>query len=132
MKSSFVFINMTSKNVAAAREFYEKLGFAINTTFSTADNVFVTVADNVQLILANETLLRQTGEKRELADTAKVTEASVALSMESREMVDKLYELAIAAGGKPAGDVEEVEIGLYARAFFDLDGHRIDLNHMAM
>lgn len=131
MKGTFIYINMTSRNVAAAREFYTKLGFDINTKFSTDENVFITIADNVQLILASEALLRQTGEQRELADTSKVTEASVVISMPNREAVDSLYDTAIAAGAKPAGVVEEPEHGLYARAFTDPDGHKIDINHMA-
>ena len=48
--------------------------------------------------------------------------------MSSRKEVDEIYSKAIAAGGKQFGDtVEEAEIGLYARAFTDLDGHKIDL-----
>ena len=132
MKTNFVFINLTTKNVAAAREFYTKLGFEINTQFSGDDNVFVMLNDNTQLIICHEDFLRKLGEKREFADATKVTEASVAISMEGREAVDSLYNTAIAAGATPAGDKEEKEIGLYARAFFDLDGHKIDINYMPM
>ncbi len=130
MTSKFVFINLTTTDVAAAREFYTHLGFDINKDFSSDQNVFVILSENVQLILCHEDFLRQLGEKREFADATKVTEGSVALAMASREEVDALYSAAIAAGAKPAGDKEEKEIGLYARAFFDLDGHKIDLNHM--
>jgi predicted lactoylglutathione lyase len=130
MMSKFVFINLSTKNVTAAREFYTQIGFAINKDFSSEENVFVTLSENVQLILCHEDFLRQLGEKREFADATKVTEGSVAISLGSREEVDTLYNAAIAAGAKPAGDQEEKEIGLYARAFFDLDGHKIDVNYM--
>ena len=131
MISKFIHINMTTKNVAAAREFYSDLGFAVNKDYSTEQNVFIALAENVNLILATEDFLKQLGETRDFVDAAKATEASLAISMNSREEVDKLFEAAIAAGGKQAGDtVEEKEIGLYARAFFDLDGHKIDINHM--
>lgn len=130
MKSRFVFVNLTTKNAAAAREFYTKVGFSINKDYSTDENVFVVVSDNVQLILVGEAFMKRLGEKREFADASKVTEGSVALSMNSREEVDSVYDAAIAAGGKPAGDQNEEEIGLYARAFFDLDGHKIDINYM--
>lgn len=122
---------MPTKNVAAAREFYTKLGFEINKTFSTEQNVFVMIAENVQLILAEGAFLRQLGEYREFADTSKVTEASLAISVGSRKEVDNLFDAAIAAGGKQFADtVEEKEIGLYARAFTDLDGHKVDINYM--
>lgn len=131
MISKFVFINMATKNVAAAREFYTELGFDINTMYSTEQNVFIIIAQNVQLILGSESFFKQLGEQREFADASKITEASVAISVSSREEVDELFDKAIAAGGKQFGDiVEEKEIGLYARAFSDLDGHKIDINYM--
>jgi predicted lactoylglutathione lyase len=131
MTGTFVFINMATDDVTAAREFYSKLGFEINEMFSSDQNVFVIIADNVQLILGRKEFFKQLGEQREFADTLTVTEASVAISVHSREEVDQLYNKAIEAGGKSWGDpVEEKEIGLYARAFFDLDGHKIDINYM--
>jgi predicted lactoylglutathione lyase len=131
MISKSVFINLATKNVAAAREFYSKLGFEINKMYSSEQNVFVVIAENVQLILAEESLLRQLGEYRELADATKVMETYVALSASSREEVDELLDMAIAAGGKQFGEaMEEKEIGLYARAFSDLDGHKIDIMYM--
>jgi predicted lactoylglutathione lyase len=131
MTGTFVFINMATDDVAAAREFYAKLGFKINETFSSDQNVFVIIADNVQLILGRKEFYKQLGEQREFIDTTISTEASVAISAHSREEVDEIYNKAIEAGGKSFGDpVEEKEIGLYARAFFDLDGHKIDINYM--
>jgi predicted lactoylglutathione lyase len=131
MTSKFVFINMATKDVASAREFYNKLGFDINKMYSTEQNVFIIIAENVQLILGSKSFFKQLGEPREFADATKITEASVALSVGSREEVDELFDKAIAAGATPFGDVvEEKEIGLYARAFSDLDGHKIDINFM--
>ena len=132
MTTKFIFINLSTKDVAAAREFYTQVGFDINKDYSSEENIFVILSKNVQLILCHEDFLRRLGEKREFADATKMTEGSVAVSVESREEVDKVYDAAIAAGAKPAGDQHEEEIGLYARAFFDLDGHKIDINHMAV
>jgi predicted lactoylglutathione lyase len=132
MIGKFVFVNLVAKDVAAAREFYSSLGFEINTVFSTERNVFVNIAQNVQLILGEESFFKELGERREFADASKVTEATIAISVGSREEVDDLFNKAIAAGGKPFGDtVEEKEFGLYARAFSDLDGHKVDINYMS-
>jgi predicted lactoylglutathione lyase len=131
MTGTFVFINMATDDVTAAREFYTKLGFEINEMFSSDQNVFIIIAENVQLILGRKEFFKQLGEQREFTDTANSTEASVAISAHSREEVDEVFNNAIAAGAKSVGDpVEEKEIGLYARAFFDLDGHKIDINYM--
>lgn len=129
----FVFINMPTKDVKVAREFYSAIGFEINTTFSSDTSTFVVLSDNVQLIFSTEAFLRQEGDNREFVDAFKATESSVAISMNSREEVDSLFDAAIKAGGKPFGKtVEEAEIGLYARAFSDLEGHKIDINYMPM
>lgn len=133
MTGKHIFINLPTKNVAAAREFYEKLGFEINKDFSNSQNVFVAIAENVQLILADEAFLREMGETRDFANASKVTEVSVVVSVGSRQEVDEVFEKAIAAGGKQAGETtEEAEIGLYARAFSDPDGHKVDINYMAV
>ncbi|HEU5121815.1 MAG TPA: VOC family protein [Candidatus Saccharimonadales bacterium] len=129
---NMVFINLPTKNVAAARDFYSGLGFKINEEFSSDDNVFVVLNDSTQLILLTEDFLRQHGEKREFADATKVMETSLAVTVGSREKVDTVADAALAAGGKDAGKTEEPEMGIYARAFFDLDGHKIDINHMSM
>ena len=131
MIGKFVFINVATKNVAAARDFYTKIGFEINEMYSTEQNVFINIAENVQLIVGAEDFFKQIGETREFADATKVTEASIAISVSSRDEVDALFDKAIAAGAQQFGDVvEEKEIGLYARAFGDLDGHKIDINYM--
>ena len=133
MLGTFVFINMATDDIAAARDFYSKLGFKINETFSSEQNVFIIIAENVQLILARKEFFKQLGEQREFIDTTTLTEASIAISARSREEVDGIYTKAIKAGAKPCGEtVEEKEIGLYARAFFDLDGHKIDINYMTV
>lgn len=132
MTGTFVFINMVTDNLADAREFYSKLGFEINEMFSNEQSIFIIIAGNVQLILGRKEFFKQLGEQREFTDTATSTEASVAISAHSREDVDEIYNKAIEAGGKSFGDpVEKKEIGLYARAFFDLDGHKIDINYMS-
>jgi uncharacterized protein len=133
MTGNFVFINMATKNVAAAREFYSSLGFEINTMFSTDRNVFVKVTQDTQLILGEAAFFKELGEHREFADATKVTEATIAISVGSRDEVDAVFDKAIAAGATSFGDtVEEKEIGLYARAFSDLDGHKVDINHMSL
>jgi predicted lactoylglutathione lyase len=131
MTGTFVFISMTTDDVTAARKFYKKLGFDINEAFSNDQNIFIIIAENVQLILGRKEFFKQLGEKRKFTDTATSTEASVAISVHTREEVDEVHDKAIEAGGKSFGDpVEEKEIGLYARSFFDLDGHKIDINYM--
>ncbi|HEU5121345.1 MAG TPA: VOC family protein [Candidatus Saccharimonadales bacterium] len=130
--SKSVFINLPTQNVAAAREFYAKLGLTINEEYSNEQNAFVIVDENIQLILASHDFFKQ-NDPRDIADTSKTTEVSIAIQVESREDVDRLFNAAIAAGGKQAGEtIEEVEIGMYSRGLTDLDGHRFDLLSMTL
>lgn len=71
MIGSYIYINLPTKNVAAAREFYSMLGFEINKDYSTDENVFVAIAENVQLILGDKGFLRKLGETRDFADASR-------------------------------------------------------------
>jgi len=59
MTGTFVFINMATENVVAAREFYSKVGFEINEMFSNEQNVFIILSENVQLILGRKEFFKQ-------------------------------------------------------------------------
>jgi len=115
------------KDVAAAREFYPKMGFGINEQFSNDQNAVVIIDEGNMLMLVAEDFFKQnTG--RDVADTTKVSEVSLAIQVANREEVDKMFETAIAASGKQAGEtVEEAEYGMYSRGVTDLDGHKLDI-----
>lgn len=127
-----VYINLPTKDVAAARTFYADLGFKIDEEYSTEQNVFIWLSQNVQLIIADTAFLRES-EQRAFADTSKFTEVSVTIELDSREEVDKMFDAGLAGGGKQAGKTVEIaEIGMYSRGLTDLDGHRLDFLCMSM
>jgi uncharacterized protein len=90
------------------------MGFGITEQFSNDQNTVVIIDEGLMLML--------------VADTTKVSEVSLAIQVANREEVDKLFEAAIAAGGKQAGEtVEEAENGMYSRGVTDLDVHKLDI-----
>lgn len=124
-----IFVNLPVKDVAAAREFYSKMGFAINEQFSGEQTAFVVVDEHINLILIAYEMFKQNAQ-RDIADTQSVREVSVAIDVETRENVDKFVEAALAAGGTAEGETMD-EDGVYSRGVCDLDGHRLDINCMA-
>lgn len=129
--SKSIAINLPVKDVAAAREFYVGMGFALNTQFSNDQSAMVNISDTITLMLVAVDFFKQ-NVGRDVADTTKVSEVSLAIQVENREEVDKIYQAAIAAGGTQFGETyEEAEIGMYSRGLVDLDGHKLDILCMA-
>jgi predicted lactoylglutathione lyase len=85
------------------------MGFGINEQFSNDQNAVVIIDEGLMLMLVAEDFFKQnTG--RDVTDTTKVSEVSLTIQVANREEVDKMFEAAIAAGGKQAGEtVEEAE-----------------------
>lgn len=130
MITSF-YVNLPTKDVSAASDFYTSMGFEIDAEYSNDQNVFVIIREHIKLILADEDFFRQS-EQRDVADTSTVAEVGLAIEVADREKVDRMFDAGIAAGGKQAGEtVEEAEIGMYSRGLTDPDGHRLDILCMA-
>ncbi len=80
------------------------------------------VVNEVGYVMLLQEQFYRTFTRRELCDTARANEALVALSCQSRAEVDALVGAAIEAGGSQAMD--PVDRGfMYARSFYDPDGH---------
>lgn len=123
--SKAIYVNVPVKNVAAAQEFYTKLGFSINKEFTTEQAANIVIDDNIGLMLLNEDFFKETSE-RQIADTKTVREVSIAVSVADRHEVNKIVDAAVAAGGTEEGEPREID-GMYSRGVSDLDGHRLDI-----
>jgi predicted lactoylglutathione lyase len=67
----------------------------------------------------------------EPVDANAQTQAILAVTVDSREEVDDLTEKALASGGAPAADPQEMDF-MYSRSFRDPDGHHWELFWMDM
>lgn len=126
--SKSIYINLPTKDVAAAREFYTKTGFSVNEEFSNDQNAMINIDERIILMLVAEDFFKQ-NTKREIADTKTVSEVGLAIEVGSREEVDKIVDAAIAAGATQEGTIDGD--GMYSRGLSDLDGHRFDILCMA-
>lgn len=120
-----VFVNLPTKDVARARSFYTGIGATINEEFSDETGICVVFNEKVMFMILEEG--KFTGfSKKGVADTSSVNEVLIALSLPSKEVVDDLFEKALAAGGSKARETEDLGF-MYNRPFADPDGHVVEI-----
>jgi predicted lactoylglutathione lyase len=116
-----IFINLAVRDLTRAKAFFSALGFDYNPKFTDDNAACMVVNDDGYAMLLAEPFFK-TFTKREVCDTSRQTEALIALSCDSRHEVDELMMKAINAGGRDAMPAQDHGF-MYARSFYDLDGH---------
>lgn len=116
-----IFVNLPVKDLNNTKEFFTKLGFTFNPTFTDEKAACLILGENMFAMLLLEKFFK-TFTKKGLVDAHDGTEVLNALSVESRAKVDEMTRRAIEAGGREARDPED-HGWMYARAIEDLDGH---------
>ncbi len=125
MADRMMFVNLPVRDLRRAQSFFAALGFTFDPRFTDERAACMVVSDLGSVMLLQEAFFR-TFTPRELCDTARQGEALVALSCESRAEVDRLADVAVAAGGAEVHPPTDHGF-MYGRAFFDLDGHHWEL-----
>ncbi|MEV0820188.1 VOC family protein [Nonomuraea rubra] len=114
-----LFVNMAVKDLDRSSKFFTDLGFNL---FGMAQGMAsVIISEQTQVMLLEEPVFGSFITK-EIADSAKSTEAILCLGVENPAAVDALVDKALAAGATPAG-VPQQGGPRYQRGFADLDGH---------
>ncbi|MER6117892.1 glyoxalase [Streptomyces sp. A0642] len=116
-----IFVNLPVKDIQTTRSFFEKLGYSFNPQFSDEHTGCLVISDTIFAMLLEEPRFKDF-TKKEIADASKSTEVILALSADSRERVDELVDAALAAGGSPANDTQDLGF-MYGRSFQDPDHH---------
>lgn len=120
--AQMIFVNLPVKDLATSKGFFEKLGYGINPQFSDDKTACVVLSDTIFVMLLTEPRFKDF-TKKDIADASRTTEVILALSADSREKVDELADAALAAGGFPAGETQDLGF-MYGRSFQDPD-HQI-------
>lgn len=123
-----IFVNLPVKNLNKTIEFFTKLGFTFNPQFTDENATCMIVGEDIFVMLLVEKFFK-TFTKKEICDTAKDTEAIMALSTESREKVDQTLNKAIEAGGRESRAPQDYG-WMYGRSFQDIDGHLWEIIYM--
>ena len=116
-----LFVNIPVRDLKRSIEFFETLGFTFNTQFTDATATCMLVGEDAYFMLITPERFKEFS-KRPVGDARKETTALFAISVNSREEVNALVEKALTGGGSHAADPQDHGF-MYARSFYDLDGH---------
>ncbi len=116
-----IFVNLPVADLDRSVAFYKAIGAEQNLQFTdeTATMMSFSEASNVMLLTHDK--FRQFTTKR-IADPNETVQVLLALSCDSRGLVDDITGKAIAAGGRETREKED-HGWMYGRAFEDPDGH---------
>lgn len=123
-----IFVNLPVKDLSVSMDFFSKLGFEFNPEFTNENAACMVVSESIFVMLLVEGFF-QTFTKKDIADTTKVTEVLTALSVESREAVDRFLTTALEAGAEESREAQDLGF-MYSRAFEDPDGHMWEVFYM--
>ncbi|MCU1583918.1 MAG: Glyoxalase-like domain protein [Microbacteriaceae bacterium] len=122
MAATSVFVNLPVQDLNRSVEFFTGLGYSVNPQFTNEEAASIVISDTIYVMLLVKPFFA-TFTSKQIVDASTGTEAIIALSTESREEVDALFDRAIAAGGTGYGDGQDLGF-MYQRAFQDPDGHQ--------
>jgi predicted lactoylglutathione lyase len=118
-----IFINMQVNDLAKSKAFFEALGYSFNAQFSSDDVAALVISDTIYAMLHTPTsMLRFLPTGKTAADATKHTEVLLAISLESKDAVNGIFEKAIAAGATECRPTQDHGF-MFGRSFNDLDGH---------
>ena len=116
-----IFVNLPVADLAAARAFYEAIGFTNNPMFTDETAACMVLTDVIHVMLLTHEKFAQFTPKA-IADAKTTSEVLICISADSRQAVDEITDKALAAGGREAREPQDYGF-MYGRSFEDLDGH---------
>jgi uncharacterized protein len=116
-------ITLGVRDVAAARAFYERLGWRV--ALDVDETVFFQAGDVVVTFWGRDKLAEDSG----VEDRGGWGGITLAHNVGSRDEVDRIVEEARGAGARITREPAETFYGGYAGVFTDLDGHPWEIAH---
>jgi len=116
-----IFVNIATKDIEAAKRFYDAIGFRLNPQFSDDESACYVIEENIVLMVLTEPKL--SGFLiRPIGDAAEATQMTLSISCTGRDEVDAMIRTALDAGGGPWKPAQDYGF-MYAGSFQDPDGH---------
>lgn len=117
-----IFINLPVRDLSAAGKFYVAIGGTKNPNFSDERSTCMLLSDAIGVMLLTHD--RYSGfTSRKIGDARRESQVLIALSVETRDDVDRTLEKAIAAGGKADPNPVQEHGFMYSRSVEDPDGY---------
>ncbi|MGC5743480.1 VOC family protein [Chryseobacterium sp. NFX27] len=121
MKANQIYVNLPVKDVQKTKEFWTRLGFAINEQFSDDKAVCVVMKeDNIYIMFLTEEYFQTFSERP--VPKGDTTQVLVAIALNSREEVDQVVNTALENGASQHEEPQDYG-WMYQNSFWDLDGH---------
>jgi|tagenome__1003787_1003787.scaffolds.fasta_scaffold20830967_1 predicted lactoylglutathione lyase len=116
-----LFVTIPVVDLERSKAFFAKLGFSFNPNFSDETAACMLVGEHAFVMLGTREKFAELS-KLPIADPRTHALALYCFSVSSRDEVDAVSAAALAAGGTEVDDAEDFGF-MYARSFYDLDGH---------
>ena len=116
-----IFVNLPVKDLKKSKVFFEKLGYSFNPQFTNDDGGCLVISDTIYVMLLTEPFFK-TFTKKAIVDATKGTEVIIAISVETKDLVNEVVDKALNAGATKSNDPQDYG-WMYSWSFQDLDGH---------
>lgn len=123
-----IFVNLPVQDLDRSVAFFTKLGFSFNPDFTDENATSMVVGEDIFVMLLVKKFF-QTFTPKPIADAHSSTEVITSFSVDSKERVDELLDIAFSAGAKPSSETQDMG-WMYSRGFADLDGHLWEFAYM--
>ena len=123
--SKQIYVNVPVNDLAKATTFYEALGFVKQPDFSNENATGLKWSDEIFVMLLTHDFYKKFLKDRDIADTSKTSGALLALSLDSKEAVQKFADTAKQNGG----NCYQVDMGVPEDMMFGYEVLDPDGNH---
>lgn len=123
-----IFVNLPTTDLERAKAFYTALGCTINPNFTDENAACIVWDENVYFMVLTREFFATFTDKT-IADPAETLQTSVSFSRDSREDVDAILALGLAAGGTEPRAAQDYGF-MYSRDLDDPDGNSLGFLYM--
>ena len=120
--SKMIFVNLPVRDLAASTKLYLALGGELNPQFSNDQASSVMFSDAIGVMLLTHDHYRRFTQ-RPIGDARRESQALLALTVDSRDAVDRTLTQAIAAGGRADPNPLQDHGFMYGRSVEDPDSN---------
>ncbi len=128
-----LWLNLSSKDLNRAKDFFVKLGFTMNEKHSASHMLSMFVGNkNLVVNFFEESLFKTFIGGQAITNTNQSNEILFSIGADSPAAVDELAQKVVSAGGTLYAKPGYKDGWMYGCGFTDLDGHRWNILYMDM
>lgn len=120
--SKMIFLNLPVRDLAASTAFYVALGGTVNEQFSDEGAKSIMLSETIVVMLQTHERYRSYTQ-RPIGDARRESQLLIALSADSRDAVNALVDITVAAGGRADPNPVQDHGFMFGRSIEDPDGY---------